>query len=328
MITRKVAAALASGCTCVMKPSEDTPLTALLFAKLSQKCDIPPGVINVITSKTPEDISYMGELLCQSPKMAGIFFTGSTQVGKKLYELCSSSVKRIGLELGGNAPFIVFPSANLDLAVQGAMASKFRNCGQTCVSANRFLIHESIFDQFIDKLHERVRTHLILGDNLLDNVTVGPLINFEQFVRVKNVVDDAVTKGAQIITGGTPAKEFGDLFYYPTILININGSMKCYSEEVFGPIASCIKFSTTDEAIELANCTKSGLASYFYSNDLKEIVRVSEALDVGMVGINEGMISMAEAAFGGVKESGMGREGSHHGIDDYTFVKYVCLGNI
>lgn len=236
-------------------------------------------------------------------------------------------MKRLGLELGGNAPFIVFNSANIPRAVQGAMGSKFRNCGQTCVSANRFLIQEDVFDDFITKFEEAIQT-IKMGPGMEPGVTAGPLINEPQFVKVAGIVEDALQKGAKALIGGRPASEHGELFYEPTLLIDVKENMRIYHEEVFGPVATVIKFKTEEEAVAIANNTRRGLAGYFYSEDVAQIFRVSKLLEVGMLGINEGLISCAEAPFGGVKESGLGREGSHHGIDDYTYIKYLCLGNL
>ncbi|CAD7090415.1 unnamed protein product [Hermetia illucens] len=326
MITRKAGAALAAGCTVVIKPAEDTPLTALALGKLAQEAGIPNGVINIVTSGR-EHAPAIGELFCKSPDVAGISFTGSTQVGKILYRNCADGIKRLGLELGGNAPFIVFNSANIDKAVDGAMVSKFRNCGQTCVSANRFLIQENVFDEFASKLKERVEG-LRIGDGANSEVKVGPLINKMQIDKVAHFVEDAVSKGATVITGGGRLKELGELFYKPAIITNIKPNMVLYTEEVFGPVISLMKFKTEDEAVKIANDTQRGLAGYFFSEDVQQIFRVARKMEVGMVGINEGLISTAEAAFGGIKESGLGREGSRHGIDDYVYLKYMCVGNL
>lgn len=326
MITRKAAAALAAGCTCVIKPAEDTPLTALTLAHLAQEAGVPKGVFNVVTCDR-SNAAAVGKLLCESPQIAGISFTGSTQVGKLLYEQCARHIKRVGLELGGNAPFIVFKSANIDHAVQGAIASKFRNCGQTCVSANRFLIQEDVFDEFVNKFGIAIKS-IKLGDGFQEGITTGPLINIAQFNKVNSIVEDAKNKGAKIVVGGAPAKQLGELFYEPTLMTNIKEDMLIYKEEVFGPVAAIIKFKTEEEAVAIANNTERGLAGYFYSEDVSQIFRVSRELELGMVGINEGMISCAEAPFGGVKESGIGREGSHHGIEEYTYYKYLCVGNL
>lgn len=315
-----------AGCTVVIRPAEDTPLTALALAKLAEQAGFPSGAINVVTSSRNE-ANVIGETLCRSSKVAGVSFTGSTAVGKILYQNCAQGVKRLGLELGGNAPFIVFDSANLDHAVAGAMASKFRNCGQTCVSANRFLVQENVYDAFVDRLRKAVEG-LVIGDGHQDGVTIGPLINEAQLHKVSAIVADAKEKGAAVLAGGKPKPDIGKLFYAPTILSGIEEGMRIYSEEVFGPVVAIRKFRTEEEALAIANGTNSGLAGYFFSQDVSQIFRVGKLLEVGMVGINEGLISTTEAAFGGVKESGLGREGSKHGIDDYVNLKYLCLGNL
>ncbi|ODM97287.1 Succinate-semialdehyde dehydrogenase, mitochondrial, partial [Orchesella cincta] len=325
MIARKAAAAIASGCTCVIKPAEDTPLSALLLAEVANEAGIPPGVINVVTASR-ENTPSVGEKLCSSEQIAGISFTGSTAVGKILYKQCSSTIKRLGLELGGNAPFIIFESADLDNAVAGVMASKFRNTGQTCVSTNRILVHEKVHDQFVEKLKSSMAS-LVVGDGFNPSCSLGPLINKTQFLKVSALVQDALSKGAKKIVGGEP-HQLGGTYYEPTLLTGINPTMQAYKEEIFGPVAMTLTFSTEEEALRIANDTRSGLASYFFSNDLSQIRRVSKGLEYGMVGINEGIISAAEAAFGGIKESGFGREGSKHGIDDYTQLKYLCFGNL
>ncbi|KAK6629829.1 hypothetical protein RUM43_003649 [Polyplax serrata] len=326
MITRKAGAALAAGCTCVIKPAEDTPFSALALAELAEKAGFPPGVINVVTCNR-KGAPEIGKLLCTHDSVAGISFTGSTFVGKLLYAQCAQGVKRVAFELGGNAPFLVFNSAKIDAAVNGAMASKFRNCGQTCVSANRFLIQEDVVDEFVSKLSARL-DNVVCGNGTKSGVTMGPLINKAQIDKVSSLVDDAVSKGANVIKGGKRLVDLGELFYAPTILTNVKSNMNCYNEEIFGPVVQIIPFKTEEEGVKLANSTKSGLAGYFYSSDISQIWRVSKQLEVGMVGINEGIISCAEAAFGGVKESGIGREGSHHGIDEFVNVKYLCFGGL
>lgn len=327
MITRKASAALAAGCTCVIKPAEDTPFTALALVELAEQAGIPKGVINVVTSSR-SNAAQIGKFLCESPKVAGISFTGSTAVGKLLYEQCAKGIKRLGLELGGNAPFIVFNSADLNKALDGALGSKFRNCGQTCISANRFLIQEEVFDTFVEKLTERIQTELVLGDGKSPGCNLGPLINEDQVKKVDRIVKDAVAKGANVMSGGQRASHIGERFYEPTVLTNIKPDMACYKEEVFGPVATCIKFRTEEECIKIANSTERGLAGYFYSNDISQAWRVATRLEVGMVGVNEGLISHAEAPFGGIKESGIGREGSHYGLEEFTYVKYICFGNL
>lgn len=326
MITRKASPALAVGCTCVIKPAEDTPLTALALAKLSEEAGIPKGVINVVTSNR-KNAPAIGKLLCESPLVAGISFTGSTQVGKILYKQCAAGVKRLGLELGGNAPFIVYNSANVDKAVEGAMTSKFRNCGQTCVSANRFLVQDEIFDTFVTKLVEKVKS-LKIGNGAEAGVKVGPLINQAQFDKISQLVTDASSKGCKILTGGKPVSQLGKLFYEPTVITEVKENMQIYTEEIFGPVVSIIKFKTEEESLKIANNTERGLAAYFYSEDIRQIFRVARKVEAGMVGVNEGLISAVEAPFGGIKESGLGREGSHHGIEEYTYLKYTCLGSL
>ncbi|XP_002017153.2 uncharacterized protein LOC6591855 [Drosophila persimilis] len=324
MITRKAGAALAAGCTVVVKPSEDTPLTALAVAKLAEEAGIPKGVINVVTTNKAAPI---GDLFCKSPDVRGISFTGSTEVGKLLFRNSSDGIKRICLELGGNAPFIVFDSANVEKAVEGAMASKFRNCGQTCVSANRFFVQDGVYEKFVTQLKQRVEA-LKIGDGKANDVQIGPLINQMQFKKVGGFVEDARGKKANVITGGKPLPSIGPLFYAPTIITDVPATAQLYTEEVFGPVVSIIRFKDETEAIQKANDTRRGLAGYFYSENLQQVFRVAKRLEVGMVGVNEGMISTAEAPFGGVKESGVGREGSHHGIDDYVDIKYICMGNL
>lgn len=298
----------------------------MAVAKLAEDAGFPKGVFNVVTCSR-KNVAAVGELLCKSPQVSGISFTGSTDVGRILYKNCSHGIKRIGLELGGNAPFIVFESANLDKAVSGAMTSKFRNCGQACVASNRFLIQENICDDFIAKLSSSIKG-LVIGDGKDNCVQIGPLINHAQLEKVSNFVEDARSKGAKIILGGQRLPDKGELFYAPTIITDITPDMLIYTEEVFGPVASIIKFKTEREALEIANDSLRGLAGYFYSENLNQVIRVSQKLQVGMIGVNEGLISTAEAAFGGIKESGIGREGSKHGIDDYVELKYICLGNL
>jgi len=326
MITRKAGAALAAGCTCVIKPAEDTPLSALALGELAEQAGIPNGVINIVTSSR-QNTAEVGKVLCQSPLVAGLSFTGSTNVGKILYSQSASTIKRLGLELGGNAAFIVFESADLDLAVSGCMASKFRNAGQTCVSTNRVLVHEAVHDSFVEKLKTAMEQQLVLGDGFAEGVSIGPLINNSQYSKVCSMVEEAVKEGAKVVAGGAPSP-VSALHYQPTILTEVKDNMSLFQEEIFGPVVSVKKFSTEEEALDIANNCRTGLASYFYSNDVRQCWRVGKRLETGMVGINEGMISATEAAFGGVKESGFGREGSSHGIDDYTNIKYLCFGNL
>lgn len=328
MITRKAAPAIAAGCTCVIKPAEDTPLTALALAALAHEAGIPQGVFNVVTSSR-SNANDVGKLLCTSPDVAGISFTGSTHVGKILYNHCSQGIKRISLELGGNAPFIVYSNANLDKAVNGALAAKFRNCGQACVAANRFLIQEDVFDQFVELLKNNINKSFQQGDaSKNEKCNLGPLINLAQVQKVESIVQDAVSKGAKVVIGGEKVTKLGDKFFAPTILTNVTPDMLCYTEEVFGPVAVCIKFKTEEESLAIANNSNTGLAGYFYTNDISQAWRVGKKLQVGMVGINEGIISHTEAAFGGIKESGIGREGSRHGMDEFTQIKYMCFGGL
>jgi succinate-semialdehyde dehydrogenase/glutarate-semialdehyde dehydrogenase len=323
MITRKVAPALAVGCTVIAKPAEDTPLSALALAELAGRAGMPKGVFNVVTAKNPEGV---GGVLTGDPRIRKFSFTGSTEVGKLLMRQCAGTVKKVSLELGGNAPFIVFDDADLDAASSGAMASKYRNAGQTCVCANRFLVQEGVYDAFAAKLAQKV-AKMKVGPGLEAGVTTGPLINQEAIDKVERLVNNALALGAQALTGGH-RHALGGTFFEPTILTNVTFDMACASEEIFGPVAPLFKFKTEEEAIRLANSTPFGLAAYFYSRDIGRIMRVAEALDFGMVGINEGMISTEVAPFGGVKESGIGREGSKYGVDDFLEIKYLCLGGI
>jgi len=322
MLTRKIAPALAAGCTVVCKPANATPLSAYAFAELAERAGVPAGVINVITGRTSE----IGAELTGNPIVRKLTFTGSTPVGKQLMAECAQTVKRTSMELGGNAPFIVFDDANLDAAVAGAMASKYRNAGQTCVCANRMLIQEGVYDAFAEKLAAAVKT-LQLGNGTEAGVTMGPLINEGAANDVMGFIDDAVSKGASVVTGGQRS-DLGNCFIEPTILANVSDDMRVFREEIFGPIAPLFKFKTEEEAIAMANDTEFGLACYFYSRDIGRIWRVGEALEYGIVGINEGIISNEMAPFGGVKESGQGREGSKYGLDDYLEIKYMCMGGI
>lgn len=327
MITRKAGAALAAGCTCVVKPSEDTPLTALALTALAEEAGFPAGVINVVTTSAKKSAS-VGKELCADPRIRALSFTGSTNVGKMLYQQCAPTMKRLSLELGGNAPYIVFNSADVDLAVNGAMTSKFRNTGQTCVSANRFFVQDNIFDKFVERFVEKIGKEITLGDGSKDGVTHGPLIKPSQLEIVGNLVEDAVAKGAKVHCGGKVRNDLGPLFYEPTLITGVTRDMAIHDREIFGPVAVIHKFKDEEEVLRRANDTPVGLAGYFFSQDVSQIFRVSKKMEVGMVGVNEGLISCAEAAFGGVKESGLGREGSSHGIDDYVDIKYVCIGNI
>ncbi|MEQ2256263.1 Succinate-semialdehyde dehydrogenase, mitochondrial [Ilyodon furcidens] len=324
MITRKVGAALAAGCTVVVKPAEDTPLSALALAKLAEQAGIPPGVVNVVPcsrEKTPS----VGQVLCTDPLVAKISFTGSTATGKVLLRMAADTVKRVSMELGGNAPFIVFDSADVDSAVGGAMASKFRNSGQTCVCSNRFLVQSGIYDRFVDKLGRAMDTELRLGHGSDPNTTQGPLINTRAAEKVLHQISDAVSHGAKVLKGGN---RLDGSFMEPTLLTDVTADMLCTKEETFGPLVPVIRFETEEEALAVANAANVGLAGYFYSQDVGQIWRVAEALEVGMVGVNEGLLSTPEATFGGVKQSGLGREGSKYGIDEYLEVKYMCYGGL
>ncbi|MFB3124968.1 MAG: NAD-dependent succinate-semialdehyde dehydrogenase [Woeseiaceae bacterium] len=322
MLTRKIAPALAVGCTVVCKPASATPLSAYAFAELAVRAGIPAGVINIITGRTSE----IGEELTSNPTVRKLTFTGSTAVGKKLMAACASTVKRTSMELGGNAPFIVFDDADLDAAVAGAIICKFRNAGQTCVCANRILVQEGIYDEFVEKLMAAA-ADLKMGDGTVEGVTIGPLINEGAANDVLAFVDDAVGKGAKVVVGGQRSA-LGACFVEPTILINASDDMRVFREEIFGPVAPLFKFRTEEEAIAMANDTEVGLACYFYARDIGRIWRVGEALEYGIVGINDGIISNEMAPFGGVKESGQGREGSKYGMDDYLEIKYMCMGGI
>jgi len=323
MITRKCAPALAAGCPVVIKPAAETPLSALALAELADQAGIPKGVLNVVVGTKSSEI---GLALTNSPIVRKLSFTGSTAVGKILTRNCADTMKKVSMELGGNAPFIVFDDANLDSAVAGAMISKFRNTGQTCVCSNRILVQEGIYDEFVSKLSEAVKT-LNVGNGMEEGINQGPLTNESALKKVQDHISDALGKGAVLVTGGKPHSNGGTMFE-PTIIGNVTTSMKVASEETFGPLAPIFKFSTEEEAIRMANDTEFGLASYFYTNDVNRIWRVSEALEYGMVGVNEGVISNEVAPFGGVKESGLGREGSHYGIDDFLELKYICMGGL
>jgi succinate-semialdehyde dehydrogenase/glutarate-semialdehyde dehydrogenase len=320
MITRKAGPALAAGCAFVCKPASETPLSALALAELAHRAGIPPGVFNVITGSARE----IGEELTANPLVRCLTFTGSTAIGKLLMQQCAATVKKVGLELGGNAPFIVFDDADLDAAVAGAMASKYRNAGQTCVCANRILVQDGIYDRFAEKLAHAV-TNLKVGNGTDEGVTTGPLINAAAVKKVKEHIDDAVAKGAKVVTGGNSP---GGNFFEPTLLRDVTADMLVAREETFGPVAPLFRFTTEEEAIGMANDTEFGLACYFYTRDLGRAWRVGEALEYGMVGINEGIISTEVAPFGGVKESGVGREGSHHGVEEFTEIKYMLMGGL
>ncbi len=326
MITRKVAPALAAGCTVVIKPAEQTPLTALAAIELAQRAGMPAGVINILTSDTAGSIA-IGKVLCASDVVRHLSFTGSTEVGRILMAQSAPTIKKLGLELGGNAPFIVFDDADLDAAIEGALASKYRNAGQTCVCANRLYVQDGIYDTFVERLAQRVAA-MKVGNGFDSGVQIGPLIDAQALAKVQRHVDDAVSKGARLLTGGHAIEAEGGRFYAPTVLANADSGMLCAREETFGPVAPVFRFKDEAEAIAAANATEFGLAAYFYSRDVGRIFRVGEALEYGIVGINTGIISNEVAPFGGVKQSGLGREGSHHGIEEYVELKYMCLGDI
>lgn len=323
MITRKIAPALAAGCTIVIKPAELTPLSALALAELAKRAGIPDGVINIVTADADQSI-VIGKTLCSSPTVRHLSFTGSTEVGRILMEQCAPTVKKLALELGGHAPFIVFEDADIDAAVIGAMSSKFRNSGQTCVCANRFYVHKNVHDVFVEKFAKALSV-IKVGNGMDAGITQGPLIETAALEKVEKHVADALSKGAKLVTGGKQAIE-GKNFYEPTILANVNSQMLITYEETFGPIAPIIPFESDDEVIKLANNSQFGLASYFYSRDIGRVWKVAEALEYGMVGVNTGLISNEVAPFGGIKQSGLGREGSVYGMDEYLEMKYVCVG--
>ena len=322
MITRKVAPALAVGCTVVVKPAEQTPLTALALAVLAERAGIPPGAFNVVTGGA-DSAPEIGAVLTGDARVRKLSFTGSTQVGRLLMAQSAPSLKRLSLELGGNAPFIVFEDADLDAAVEGAMASKYRNSGQTCVCANRFLVHEAIMDAFAEKLATKVRA-LKVSHGFENDAQIGPLIDTCGLEKVTALVSDAVSHGATIVTGGA-ADVQGALYYQPTVIKNLTPNMRIMHEEIFGPVAALFAFKDESEAVRMANDTEFGLAAYFYTRDTNRIFRVSEALEYGMVGVNTGLMSSEVAPFGGIKQSGFGREGSQHGVDEYLSTKYTCL---
>ena len=322
MITRKAGPALASGCTVVLKPASQTPFSALALAELAERAGAPKGVLNVITGSASE----IGAEMTSNPIVKKVSFTGSTEVGKLLMEQCSRTVKKVSLELGGNAPFIVFDDADIDAAVEGAMASKYRNTGQTCVCVNRIYVQDSVYDAFAQKLSAAV-SRLSPMNGLEPGATQGPLIDDKAVLKVEEHIQDATTKGAKVVVGGQ-RHERGGRFFQPTVLVDVTSSMMVAREETFGPVAPLFRFKTEEEAIAMANDTEFGLAAYFYGRDIGRVWRVAEALESGMVGINTGLISTEVAPFGGVKESGLGREGSKYGIDEYLEIKYLCLGGI
>ncbi|KAK3746575.1 hypothetical protein RRG08_019495 [Elysia crispata] len=324
MLTRKIGAALAAGCTVVARPAEDTPLSALALCELAEQAGVPPGVVNVITSSR-ENASPIGKELCENPLIAKISFTGSCAVGKLLLSQCANTVKKTSMELGGNAPFIVFDSADVDKAIQGLMFAKFRVTGQTCICANRILVQEGVYDKFVQALAKVIDSQLKVGDGFEPGVTQGPLINKRAVEKVENLVNSSVGEGAKVVVGGSRKDGPGN-FFNPTLLRDVTTEMSVAKEEIFGPVAACIKFKTEDEAIAIANSTSYGLASYFYTNDISQSYRVSEALEFGMVGVNEAAITSPETTFGGWKESGLGSEGGKYGINEYLAFKNICYG--
>jgi succinate-semialdehyde dehydrogenase/glutarate-semialdehyde dehydrogenase len=322
MITRKAGPALASGCTMVLKPASQTPFSALALCELAERAGVPAGVFSCVTGGA----SDIGGEMTSNPTVRKLTFTGSTEIGKLLMEQCARTVKKTSMELGGNAPFIVFDDADLEAAVKGAIASKYRNAGQTCVCANRLLVQDGIYDAFAKRLAEAVSA-MKIGNGAEEGTAIGPLIDMKAVDKVEQHIRDAVEKGAKIVTGGR-RHALGGSFFEPTVLADVTTDMVVTREETFGPVAPLFRFKTEEEAIRMANDTEFGLASYFYSRDLGRVWRVAEALEYGIVGINEGIISTEVAPFGGVKESGLGREGSKYGIEDYLEIKYLCMGGI
>ena len=323
MITRKAAPALAAGCTFVCKSADQTPLSALALCVLAEEAGIPAGVINIITGT---DAQGIGEILTEDPRIRKFTFTGSTAVGKHLLKQCASTIKKVSLELGGNAPVIVFDDADLDMAIDGLMACKYRNAGQTCISANRIMVQDTIHATFVEKLTERLKS-ISLGDGSKDGVTMGPLISEAAIERVDSMVKDALENGAKAVIGGK-ASTMGAQFYEPTILTHVTNTMRIFKEEIFGPIAAIYTFKEEADAIKMANDTDYGLAAYFYSRDIGRVWRVSEALEYGMIGANETSITSEVIPFGGIKQSGLGREGSKYGLDEFTEIKYICMGGL
>ncbi|MGM8930209.1 NAD-dependent succinate-semialdehyde dehydrogenase [Salinicola halophyticus] len=323
MLTRKVAPALAVGCTFVMKPAKETPLSALAMVELAERAGVPAGVLNLVVG---EDSSAIGNELTGNPIVRKVTFTGSTPVGKLLLKQCAETVKKVSMELGGNAPIIIFNDADLDQAVDGALVSKYRNAGQTCICANRILVQEDIYDAFVEKFTAAVN-RLKVGNGLDEGVTVGPLIHERAVQNVHAIVEESLAKGATAVTGGSPGSQ-GACFYQPTVLTNVNSNMRVFREEIFGPVAPVFRFKDEAEAIAMANDTEVGLASYLYTRDIGRVWRVSEGLEYGMVGVNEVGISSEAIPFGGIKESGLGREGSKYGLDDYLEIKYICMGGV
>jgi succinate-semialdehyde dehydrogenase/glutarate-semialdehyde dehydrogenase len=322
MITRKCAPALAAGCPVVIKPATQTPFSALALAELAERAGFPPGVLNILTGSAKD----IGGEMTSNPLVRKLSFTGSTEVGKQLMQQCAGTVKKVSLELGGNAPFIVFEDADLDAAVEGAIMSKYRNTGQTCVCANRLLVQDKVYDAFADKLGKAV-AKLKVGDGLKGETQQGPLIDMKAVEKVEEHIQDAVSKGAKVVAGGK-RHQLGGSFFEPTILVEVTPQMKVAREETFGPVAPLFRFKTEEDAIRLANDTEFGLAAYFYSRDIGRVWRVAEGVEYGIVGINTGIISTEVAPFGGMKESGIGREGSKYGIEDFLEIKYLCMGGV
>jgi succinate-semialdehyde dehydrogenase/glutarate-semialdehyde dehydrogenase len=323
MVTRKVAPALAAGCTVVVKPAEQTPLTALALAELAARAGLPDGVLNIVTGSAAH-AARIGQELTKNPVVRKLSFTGSTEVGRLLMAQCAASVKKVSLELGGHAPFIVFDDADMDAAVAGAMHCKFRNAGQTCISANRFFVQSGVYDEFTRRL-SAMMTRLKVGNGMDDGVNIGPLIDKAAVAKVAEQIDDAISSGARLLCGGQ-VHLAGGQFFQPTLLADVTPSMRCMREETFGPLAPLMRFDTEDEVIHLANATEYGLAGYFYSRDQGRVWRVAEALEYGMLGINSSAISSEAGPFGGIKQSGIGREGSKYGIEEYLELKYLSIG--
>ena len=321
MITRKVAPGIAAGCACVLKPAEQTPLSALALAELATRAGIPPGVMNIVTGI---DAPAIGRALCTDDRIRKITFTGSTEVGRILMRQSANTVKKMSLELGGNAPLLVFDDANLDVAIEGAMLSKYRNAGQTCVCANRIFVQDTIYDEFARRLAEKSAA-INVGDGLDEGVDQGPLIDQQGYEKVLAHVDDAISKGAKVLTGGKSHK-MGGTFFEPTVLTGMDSSMKMYREETFGPVAGIFRFTDEEEVIKAANDTEFGLAAYLFTENTSRLFRVSEALEYGIVAVNTGIFSSEVGPFGGVKNSGLGREGSKYGIDEFLEIKFVCIG--
>ncbi|MEH6812804.1 MAG: NAD-dependent succinate-semialdehyde dehydrogenase, partial [Motiliproteus sp.] len=323
MLTRKAGPALAAGCSCVVKPAEETPLSALALVELAHRAGIPPGVLNIVMGKNPPAI---GNEMTSNPKVAKVTFTGSTAVGKLLIKQCADTVKKVSMELGGNAPVLIFDDADLDRAVAGALMSKYRNSGQTCICANRILVQDGIYDRFAEKFSEEVKK-FNLGNGQDDTVTIGPLINTRAVDNVSSMVNDAIEQGAKAVVGGQTS-DLGACFYQPTVLTDATTSMRVFKEEIFGPVAPLFRFKDEAEAIAMANDTEYGLAAYLFTENMGRIWRVSEALEYGMVGSNEVAITSEVIPFGGIKQSGLGREGSKYGIDEYLEIKYICIGGL